>query len=193
MKDTFNCFVYWIYYPTLHTNINVEGYVGVTSNIKARFKSHKNNKSNWTVRDSIKNGAIINCIFQGTENACYELEQQLRPYPNIGWNLVAGGGKPPVHYGNSFCKGIVKNSKILLQTSRTNISKTPYQRSRTRTRNNIAGEKNNKAKLTETSVKEIKTLLNLNQYTFKEVGDKYNVSYQTISNIYHKRNWTHVE
>lgn len=39
------------------------------------------------------------------EKYCLEIETKLRPNGHIGWNIVAGGGTPPKHYGNNFRSG----------------------------------------------------------------------------------------
>ena len=57
---------------------------------------------------------------------------------------------------------------------------------------NTAGEKNGRAKLTETQVLEIIQLLLSKQYSGAEIGRMYNVSATIISNIKNKRTWKHL-
>lgn len=33
---------------------------------------------------------------KGTAEYCYEIEEKLRPNDHIGWNIMQGGGKPPL-------------------------------------------------------------------------------------------------
>lgn len=58
--------------------------------------------------------------------------------------------------------------------------------------NKGTGEKNHEAKLTEKQVIEICELLMGNKLTLTEIGEKYNVSKYTISNIRRKANWKYI-
>ena len=58
--------------------------------------------------------------------------------------------------------------------------------------NKGAGEKNHEVKLTEKQVIEICELLMGNKLILTEIGEKYNVSKYTISNIRRKVNWKHI-
>lgn len=49
------------------------------------------------------------------------------------------------------------------------------------------------SKLTEQQVLEIKELLKINKLTQKEIGEKYNVSHENISNIKLGKSWVHVK
>ena len=55
-------------------------------------------------------------------------------------------------------------------------------------KNKGQGNKNSQAKLNEKQVYEILNLLSKNKNTYKEIGDKYNVSKYTISNISRGKN-----
>ena len=59
-------------------------------------------------------------------------------------------------------------------------------------KNKGQGNKNSQAKLNEKQVYEILNLLSKNKNTYKEIGDKYNVSKYTISNISRGKNWKEV-
>ena len=69
-------------------------YVGVTCDLRRRFKQHSKSKYTigktirhykWTFDDNVK------VIFSGPSNECYFLEHQLRPNSFIGLNEASGG------------------------------------------------------------------------------------------------------
>lgn len=96
--------VYWIRKPS-HTDIFTEGYVGVTSKTaQERYKTHvdlaKGKKNKHSVVHKAINalGAenlVVETICICTEEYAYDLENKLRPYKSIGWNVAIGGDKPP--------------------------------------------------------------------------------------------------
>ena len=98
--------VYWIHLPH-NTDINSEGYVGVSNNIKRRFSEHLNDSKKRNDKNPFfsrvlqkhKYEIIQTIIFQGTEEGCYLLEELLRPIKNIGWNANKGGMRPPSKLG----------------------------------------------------------------------------------------------
>jgi len=98
--------VYWIHLPH-HTDINSEGYVGVSNNPKRRLSEHLNDSRTYNDKNPFF-GRVLQkhtheitqtIIFQGTEEGCYLLEETLRPNRNIGWNANKGGSKPPTKEG----------------------------------------------------------------------------------------------
>lgn len=90
-------FVYWIHLK--HHKIKTDGYVGITNNPSRRWKEHQNlNKVSSVVCSAInkyKNEIVYEIIFEGSQEACQHIEEYFRPLPEIGWNLVIGGGLPP--------------------------------------------------------------------------------------------------
>lgn len=90
-----------------HNDIMTEGYVGVSNNPKRRFSEHKNNSSLRKDKNPFFSRAlkkysdkiIQTIIFQGTKEACYKLEEEIRPTNNIGWNANKGGLNPPNKLG----------------------------------------------------------------------------------------------
>lgn len=56
---------------------------------------------------------------------------------------------------------------------------------------NSQGSKHGSSKLTEENVKEIRELRNKG-LTLIEIGDKFNISFQTVSQIVNKQRWKHV-
>jgi len=97
--------VYWIRAPH-HSNMTLDGYVGVSKNAQNRWKyghnwSHRKGRhDNPLFSNAIsKHGwdnLVKTILVVADESYCYDLERKLRPVDNIGWNLVTGGGKPPV-------------------------------------------------------------------------------------------------
>lgn len=61
-----------------------QGYIGVTSNLPARTRSHKHSGMLNTAREVV-------VLFTGTKSECYQLEADLRPEEGIGWNKGIGG------------------------------------------------------------------------------------------------------
>ena len=97
--------VYWIRAPH-HSDITLEGYVGVSKNAQKRWLyghswSHRKGRhDNPRFANAISkygwDNLIKTVLVVADEEYCYELERKLRPTDSIGWNLVMGGGKPPV-------------------------------------------------------------------------------------------------
>jgi hypothetical protein len=83
--------LYWIKDPK-HTEINFEGYVGITKDFQRRKKEHINSNR------FPKNSEYI-IIYEGTKRECKRKEYELRPFSKIGWNLQRGGMLPPDHTG----------------------------------------------------------------------------------------------
>ena len=92
------CHLYWIH---INKDIN-QGYIGVSNNPKKRFKAHS--KGKYTVGNAIRkyrNKIKITIMYSGTRLECLELEEQMRPQPNIGWNQQAGGYHGPALVGSN--------------------------------------------------------------------------------------------
>jgi predicted GIY-YIG superfamily endonuclease len=91
--------LYWIRHKD-HTNIFSEGYVGVSTNIEARFQRHSRYSDNQHLKAAIKKYGWENLVKQivliAEESYCYAREFDLRPKEQIGWNIALGGAKPPV-------------------------------------------------------------------------------------------------
>jgi len=105
LKEKFNCYVYHIHLEGRDTS---QGYIGVSKNPSARYEHHRNRTENPHLRNAMnlyKNGLVYDIIFQGEEYYCYELEAELRPEKNMGWNINIGGSKPPSPKGEPHCVG----------------------------------------------------------------------------------------
>jgi len=95
--------VYWIR-DASHTDITCEGYVGVSKEFNKRIKTHlkriKTKKhDNYKLIENYNDNVVIKTIVISDEDSCYDLEFKLRPSNNIGWNINAGGVKPPSQQG----------------------------------------------------------------------------------------------
>jgi predicted GIY-YIG superfamily endonuclease len=97
------CYLYWVHLPE-HKDMFNQGYIGISKNIKARYSSHKGNKSHKYLTEAFKNykdKITVTTILKGTREYCLEIENKLRPEKNIGWNDQIGGGDPPSHKGKA--------------------------------------------------------------------------------------------
>ena len=96
--------VYWIREKS-HTDLTSQGYIGVSGNVKERFASHKGmwSGTNNYLRNAIKKHGWDNLekavLLIAEKDYCLEIEKKLRPADKIGWNLVMGGGHPPILIG----------------------------------------------------------------------------------------------
>lgn len=93
--------VYWIHRPE-ETDMHTQGYVGVSGNFAKRLEAHKIGNGNKNVYEVFQSGdyIIVETAFEGTEDECYNYEQQLRPQQSLGWNIAEGGGRPPSPLGD---------------------------------------------------------------------------------------------
>ena len=97
--------VYWIR-AAHHSDVTLDGYVGVSKNAKTRWlyghqwAHRKGRHENPRLANAISKhgwGNLVKTVLVvAEENYCYDLERKLRPTDGIGWNLITGGGKPPV-------------------------------------------------------------------------------------------------
>lgn len=96
--------VYWIRCAD-HADLMTQGYVGVSARFNRRMKEHGWSKQNPHLQRAIQKHGWDNLvktqILIANEDYCLDIERKLRPSEKIGWNLVAGGGKPPVLFGNT--------------------------------------------------------------------------------------------
>jgi hypothetical protein len=97
--------VYWIR-AAHHSDVTLDGYVGVSKNAKTRWlyghqwAHRKGRHEHPRLANAISKhgwGNLVKTVLVvAEENYCYDLERKLRPTDGIGWNLITGGGKPPV-------------------------------------------------------------------------------------------------
>jgi group I intron endonuclease len=99
-------YVYWIRTED-QINYNIDGYIGVTSNLSLRKIQHKRmDGSSKHLYNAIKKhgweNLIIDVIWMHEDLEVILLaEELLRPTNKIGWNLVKGGGMPPSWEGKN--------------------------------------------------------------------------------------------
>lgn len=83
-------------------------YIGVTNDKNRRWKNHLASK--YTVGNFIRDNKLspsnMITIYEGDEEACYELEQKFRPFPFMGLNESTGGRGGKTTYTQS------RNKKI---------------------------------------------------------------------------------
>lgn len=108
-------------YSVYHININKDlktGYIGISKNPEIRFEQHhwQRSKTNQHLQNAFKKYKdLIVCDILisniDKEFACF-IEEELRPTPNIGWNIAKGGGIPPSPKGKirskEYCDNISK-------------------------------------------------------------------------------------
>lgn len=125
--------VYWISAPH-HSDMMLEGYIGVSKNAQKRWlyghkwAHRKNRHDNQHLANAISkygwDNLIKTVLVVAEEEYCYDLERKLRPTDSIGWNLMTGGGKPPVskHRGPDYVsplKGVARPTPWLIGNSRS--------------------------------------------------------------------------
>lgn len=112
-------YIYWIKYKN-HTDPYSEGYIGISNNIKSRFRYHsnKNCSDNPILLSAIQKGAEITLLETvQTKEEALNKEIVYRPSPRIGWNIISGGVSPPNQKGRSFIGGM-KNKKHTKETKK---------------------------------------------------------------------------
>jgi len=97
--------VYWIR-ATHHSDVTLDDYVGVSKNAQRRwlyghnYAHRKGRHDNPLLANAISkygwDNLIKTVIVIADEEYCYNLERKLRPTEKIGWNIMIGGGKPPI-------------------------------------------------------------------------------------------------
>ena len=95
--------VYWIRCQD-HTDMFSQGYIGVSKDSQRRFVQHQRKSENVHLKNAIKkygwDTLVKTEILISDEAYCLDIESKLRPKAGIGWNIVAGGGSPPVLTGS---------------------------------------------------------------------------------------------
>jgi len=97
--------VYWIR-AEHHSDMTLDGYIGVSKNAQKcwlyghNWAHRKGRHDNQRLANAITkygwDNLIKTVLVVADEQYCYDLERKLRPTEKVGWNLVMGGGKPPV-------------------------------------------------------------------------------------------------
>ena len=78
-----------------------QGYIGVAVDYRQRFKTHCRCSENIHFRRALDKYDDIEIVplVKADEEYCYWLEEQLRPEPQMGWNISPGGKRPPTREG----------------------------------------------------------------------------------------------
>ena len=131
--------VYWIHTPE-HTNIFQQGYVGVSKRFERRIWEHLKVSGNAHLKNAINKYGWDNLVKEkviiADEGYCLEMETKLRPKESIGWNIVMGGGMPPIAQKgmglgrDAWNKGLAwsKEYKEKVSVGVTNLWKNPEYR-----------------------------------------------------------------
>lgn len=122
--------VYWIT-PDIGDDFRKQGYIGITSNtLHKRMFAHRTQYSKFCEGDNkvgckklysyVKQhggweNLHIKILCEGSTEYCLELEEKLRPIPNIGWNTRVGGDKH-VMYQRKFTDETRKRLAAVRQT-----------------------------------------------------------------------------
>jgi group I intron endonuclease len=91
--------VYWIHHKD-HTDMFSQGYIGVSSNVKKRWYDHNHKPSNAHLQNAINkygwDSLVKEVLLVANKAYCLMVESQLRSTDSTGWNVVKGGGMPPI-------------------------------------------------------------------------------------------------
>lgn len=104
--------VYWIHYRE-QTDPATEGYIGITAlNPLKRLERHKFNAKNPHLMNRVRNEkTVLSILHHGLlKEEAQRIEKELRPEPNLGWNIAVGGDVPPSMAGRD-----LSNTKIALK------------------------------------------------------------------------------
>lgn len=198
--------VYWIGSPE-HNNLFLEGYIGITSNLEARIKSHSYNKKKTRFTSAISKYGITNLIIKVLHNdlsleESLKLEEFYRPTQNIGWNLQKGGKLGVEKEWYTIKENKDKHSlNTSIGTKKAILEKDSKENRANRARlcwdrgvylDCSKGSKNPKAILNEEQVLHIKCNLLKQNLKLVEIAKLYNVKPHVISFIKTNKNWKHV-
>lgn len=139
--------VYWIHHKN-HTDMFSQGYIGVSKNVKKRWYDHNWKPQNNHLSNAIKkygwDNLIKEVILIGEQSYCLDVEAKLRPNPQIGWNLIAGGGMPPSSLGKKFGP-MSDETKAKVSAAKKGFRHTPEVEAKV-TQNLLIGGKNTRFK-----------------------------------------------
>ncbi len=84
--------LYWLRLSE-HADPFLQGYIGVADDMTKRLRSHKHRfKHLWSQ-------IIVQPLVVAGKDYCFELEKQLRPKRNVGWNRACGGKRNNAMFG----------------------------------------------------------------------------------------------
>lgn len=78
-----------------------KGYIGISDNVESRLDYHFMGFGSSAIRCALAKFKELSfsVVYEGDRESCLLLEEMLRPEDRMGWNLVKGGGDPPLHTG----------------------------------------------------------------------------------------------
>lgn len=85
-----NAVVYWLFNADC-SDPKRDGYVGCTTDLKNRIKSHRNDKRRGQGSINVPPDFKHQILFRGPLAECLAVETQFRPTQDIGWNQGRGG------------------------------------------------------------------------------------------------------
>lgn len=200
--------LYWIRLEE-HTDINLEGYVGITTNFKERIRAHRKcrianhftnakNKYGW---DNLIKEVITENL---TKEQALLLEFNYRPFQNIGWNSQIGGelGVESSWYSikensdkHRSATSIATLKAIASKDSkeaRSKRAKESWSKTRDKRVKAVTGDNNPRALLTESQVRTIKYELIPSGLSNTEIAKMFCVKHYVISFIRSGKNWSHI-
>lgn len=131
--------VYWIHHVD-HTDMFTQGYIGITNNLNARLRNHKSKKTNKHLVNAMNkygwDNLVKEVILIADEAYCLMIEATMRSFDNIGWNIVKGGGKPPVSRWN---KGLPALPHVIEAVRKANIGRVHSQEEKDKRAKHLIG------------------------------------------------------
>jgi len=202
-----NYSVYWIRL-SFHDDMFINGYIGITKNIKERIKQHKKSNADYIINRAKKkygwDNLIISILYENlTLKEALRVEYILRPNSFIGWNGQAGGFIGVNSEWYQIAENRIKHSKRTSEGTKRGIkehdtkearserAKKAYKKNEAFFKTMGVGEKNGMALLKEWQVKLIRCKL-YKTMTIKEMSKKFNVKPYVISRILKMQSWKHV-
>ena len=200
--------IYWIRRRE-HKDIHSQGYVGITKDFENRIKAHKKNRKKTPLTDAIKSYGFDNLLIDVVEEVssveeALKIEASYRPSQNIGWNLQKGGelGVESEWYDNpensakhSEATSVATKAAIAAKDSRearSQRAKDIWERDKDSRVDWSVGEKNGKAKLKESQVREARYELIPQGFSDKEIAEMFGVKSYVITFIRKGKTWKHV-
>lgn len=171
--------VYWIR-AQHHADITSDGYIGVSKNANKRWAyghkwahakgRHDNPHLSSAISKHGWDNLVKTILVVADESYCYDLERKLRPADNIGWNLVAGGGRPPVakFRGDDYVsplKGVPRLTPWMIGRSPSNKGKTASSESKAKMSAAGKGRKQTPEQVAKRVASRRATLANISVYT----------------------------
>jgi hypothetical protein len=106
--------MYYVYHISDNFDL-IYGYIGVTNNLKRRWKTHCN--SQYTIGKCIRENkwnydSNMRVVYSGDEKSCFKLEHTLRPEPYMGMNESVGGRGGNIYDSLSESQKQKRNKKI---------------------------------------------------------------------------------